>query len=145
MSLQLRCVTLLLGHNFGHPYILELTKSLNCLSFTITMIARRQLPKLVGARRYATVKFSENFDGQQPEVTKPKLSEFRNPLLHTFLIASTAFMGLNTLWNWLEYAQVEKELIEKSKMLEAEMQKALDEVKEDITPKSKWLKWSFWR
>lgn len=57
-------------------------------------------------------------------------------------------MALNTLWYSLEYEQVEQLLMEKSKQLEAEMQIALDDVREDIqkSTKSSWSSWlMFWK
>lgn len=56
-------------------------------------------------------------------------------------------MAFNTLWYSLEYEQVEQQLMEKSKQLEADLQLALDEVREDIQKSS--TSWSsklmFWR
>lgn len=90
------------------------------------------------------MKFSQNFDGSSPEPKKPSLKDFRYPLFHTFLLASTTFMGLNTLWYSLEYEQMEAQLQEKSKVLEAEMQTALDSVRDEIK-KPSWSWFSFWR
>ena len=96
--------------------------------------------------RCYSVKFSENFDGQHPAPTKPNLSEFKNPLLHTFLLASATYMALQALWSSLEYEHVEAELLEKSRALEAEMYQALEEARQDmVLAKSGWLsKLKFW-
>lgn len=116
-------------------------------SLLISMLkSLSRLPPRVPARCYS-IKFSENFDGQLPEPRKPTLRDFRYPLFHTFLLASTTFMALNTLWYSLEYEQVELLLIERSKQLEAEMQQALSEAREDIQKTSKtWTsKLMFWK
>lgn len=108
-----------------------------------------RFPKGRTVFRHYSVKFSPNFDGQSPEPKRPQLRDFRYPLFHTFLLASTTFMALNTLWYSLEYEQVEQQLIEQSKVLEAEMQQALDEAREDLqksSPKSSWTSWiKFWK
>lgn len=97
------------------------------------------------SRTYAAIKFNENFDN--PKLSpKPKLSQFKYPLFHTFLIASTAYMALNTLWYGLEYNEVEKKLREKSAKLEEEMNVALEEAKVELVdqkPKRSWI--FFWR
>lgn len=110
----------------------------------------RALPKLptrLANTRAYSVKFSQNFDGLMPEPKKPSLKDFKYPLFHTFLLASATFMGLNTLWYSLEYEQVEEQLKAKSRALEAEMQAALDGVREDIQKSSS--SWSsrflFWK
>lgn len=108
--------------------------------------ATRKIVK-VPSRCYS-VKFSENFDGQNPAPTKPKLSEFKNPLLHTFLLASATYMALQALWSGLEYEHVEAELLEKSKVLEAEMQSALETARQDMeaTNRHVWFpRLQFWK
>lgn len=110
----------------------------------------RQLPlaraRLHGTRRSYSVKFSENFDGHHPEATKPKIRDFRYPLFHTFLIASATYMGLNAVWSALEYKQVEKDLSAKSKLLEEDLQAALDAAKHEMkSSQSVWSKLAFWR
>lgn len=113
------------------------------------MISRRLAhAKLALPRRHYSVKFSENFDGQNPAPTKPTLGEFKNPLLHTFLLASATYMALQALWLALEYEHVEAELVAKSKVLETEMQKALDDARHEmaasIASKSWFSKLAFW-
>lgn len=100
-------------------------------------------PRLL--RSYSTVRFNENFNQQAPD-PKPKISQFKYPLYHTFLLASTAYMGFHVVWYHLEYKEVEKDLKEKAERLENEMQKALDEVRIEVVdskPKRSWL--TFWR
>lgn len=96
-------------------------------------------------RSYATIKFNEDFD--KPKTSpKPKISQFRYPLFHTFLIASTAYMALITLWYGLEYNEVENQLKEKSSKLEQELNAALEEAKVELIehkPKRSWL--FFWK
>ncbi|OBA23373.1 hypothetical protein METBIDRAFT_35330 [Metschnikowia bicuspidata var. bicuspidata NRRL YB-4993] len=104
--------------------------------------------KLVKAPyRFYSVKFSENFDGNHPAPTKPKLSEFKNPLLHTFLLASATYMALQALWSALEYEHVEAELLKKSQILETEMQEAIEDARKDMVPmKRGWLSsLKFWK
>lgn len=108
------------------------------------MLAAHTLRRL--SRRSYSIRFSENFDGLQAELVKPRLRDFKYPLFHTFLIASATFMGLNSLWYALEYEHVEKKLVEESKVLEAELQGALDEAQAEMSsPSSIWSTIAFWR
>lgn len=95
---------------------------------------KSQLPRLQRLPLYTrafSVKFSENFNGMLPQPTKPKLRDFRYPLFHSFLLASSVYMGLNCWWYALEYEQVENGLVREANELEAKLHKALEEVKEE--------------
>ncbi|PVH21458.1 hypothetical protein CXQ85_000438 [Candidozyma haemuli] len=96
-------------------------------------------------RFYSTVKFNENFNNPNPP-SKPTLSQFKNAFIHTFLIASSAYMALHTCWYLLEYKDVEKKLKHQAAELEEEMNAALNEAKNELIqqqPKKSWL--YFWR
>ncbi|QFZ28639.1 putative small nuclear ribonucleoprotein [Clavispora lusitaniae] len=113
------------------------------------LFLQRQLPIIYRVSRRSgrnySVKFSENFDGHV-QATKPRLADFRYPLFHTFLLASSVYMGLNALWYSLEYEQVENSLIKQANKLEDELQRTLEEVKsQHIKSADKWYsKLKFW-
>lgn len=71
----------------------------------------------------------------QPNTTKPSLGQFRAPLLHTFLVASTAYIGLHTVWAKLEYD-------ERKRVLERESNELEGRILELVNGKRKW--WWFW-
>lgn len=106
-----------------------------------TALASRTTPRLV---RFSSVRFSPDFD--QPQQKPPTLRDFRYPLFHTFLMASSAFMALNALWYALEYEEVEKQLVAESASLESALQLALDDAANDLTKRRSWASrlW-FWR
>lgn len=89
------------------------------------------------ARRFYSVRFPEHVGTIS---TKPKISEFKNPLLHTFLIASSTCLVLHSLWLSLEKVEREKELAGRAKEMEAEIQKIVDENKPKVAKK-----WWMWR
>ncbi|ODV78159.1 uncharacterized protein CANTADRAFT_7611 [Suhomyces tanzawaensis NRRL Y-17324] len=90
----------------------------------------RPAPRL--ARTLAKITFPEA--QAQP---KPKLSEFKNPLLHTFLVASSTCLVLHAVWLRLEYEVEEKKLAEKTKQLEDSIQDLLDEKRVEIERSNK--------
>lgn len=128
---------------------------LNRISATASLHAKMlslksQLPKLqrfaLSSREFS-VKFSENFDGLLPQPAKPKIRDFRYPLFHSFLLASSVYMGLNCWWYALEYEQVENKLLAQANELESKLQMALEEVKEehDLHSSRKWFsRIKFW-
>jgi hypothetical protein len=72
---------------------------------------------------------------------KPALSEFRDALLHCFLLASTTYVALHTVWYVLELAERERELAATAAALETRIQ-ALVDAKKAPPPRSRWF---FWR
>lgn len=97
--------------------------------------------------RALSVKFSENFDGQLAHPVKPKLRDFKYPLFHSFMLASSVYIGLNCWWYSLEYEQVEYKLLAEATELEENLQNALKEVKEehDLNLSRKWFaRLKFW-
>lgn len=92
------------------------------------------------------MRFSENFDGRTEPLTKPRIRDFKNPIIHTLLIASTAYMALNAVWYSLEYEHVEEDLRKESLALEQELQSALDDAQRDLLTQRSWGSiFSFWR
>lgn len=96
----------------------------------------------VTIRRYSRTKFPE--DGLVHD--KVKLSQFKFPLYNTFLVASSVYIFLNTIWFKLEHDEREKQLEIKSKQIEDEIQqlvnKKLVELKEIVLENKSW--WKFW-
>lgn len=88
------------------------------------------------SRSMTTVKLLE------PEVkeVKPKLSQFKNPLYHTFLVASSAYIFLHTMWFALEYEEEKKRLEAKSEALEKEIHGLVEEKKMELESKNRsWI------
>lgn len=89
-------------------------------------------------RRLSTKRFPEHTD----VATKPKLSQFKYPLYHSFLIASCTYIFLNTVWYKLEHDTVEALLLEQSAELELTIQGLVNEKKQELTQSKKlWWKW----
>lgn len=94
-------------------------------------------------RQYSTVRFSTQFDAANP---KPTLAQFKYPLFHVFLIASSTYMAMNAWWYALEYKEKEQKLQEAARALDLELQAVIDEKKAvhaESHPKKSWFR--FWR
>lgn len=85
-------------------------------------------------KQYSTVKFPQP---TQDLSTKPKLSQFKNPLFHTFLLASTTYIILHTIWLNLEFNEKKRTLEYQSKDLEEEIQNLVDDKKANIQNNNK--------
>lgn len=88
-----------------------------------------------GTRNYS-VRFPQTTEELNHE--KPTLSDFKNPLLHTFLIASSAYMALHIFVLSHEYEVEEQKLADKERSLEVEIEELLKQKKQ-----KKWF--SLWR
>jgi hypothetical protein len=89
-------------------------------------------------RRSYSIRFPEHIG---EVATKPKISEFKTPLLNTFLIASSTCLVFHSLWLSLEYVEREKELSARAKVLENEIQSIVDVKKEGIVTKKWYWLW----
>lgn len=94
-------------------------------------------------RRLSNVHFSENFDGSVPQ--KPLLKNFRTAFINFFLLLSAVFMVCNTVWYRLEYDHVKKDLEAESSRLEAQLESAMANAKDDLEKKSFLSKLMFWK
>lgn len=76
-------------------------------------------------------------------VVKPQISQFKGPLLHTFLLASTTYIVLQTVWMNLEYSEKRAELEAESKSLEDKIQRLVDAKKHEFDGRNR--TWWFWK
>lgn len=106
--------------------------------FLLILMLRQGLR--IGIRKYSSIKFPQEFKTANNE--KPTLSQFRNPLFHTFLIASSTYMLIHLFVSVSEYESEEKVLLKQEKDLESEIQSLID-VKAAQVPKKRW--YFFWR
>ncbi|KAK6455030.1 uncharacterized protein RJT20DRAFT_54241 [Scheffersomyces xylosifermentans] len=111
----------------------------------VKSVARKTLSPL---RSYSTVKFPEA--GFQPKQIqqKPQIRQFANPLLHAFLIASTTYIVLHSIWIRLEREEKEQVLTQRSKELEETIQTLLNQKKQELETSSdgrKWYKLWLWK
>lgn len=98
---------------------------------------RAPLSRRLFARRYS-VRFATEFDELNK---KPTIGQFKYPLFHVFLIASSTYMAMNAWWYALEYEQTEKKLKEQSAVLDSQLQAALEEInatKKELLHKKHW-------
>ncbi|CAK7901229.1 hypothetical protein CAAN1_06S03070 [[Candida] anglica] len=86
-------------------------------------------------RRHYSVKFP------QTSAPAPTVGQFRNPLLHCFLLASSTYIVLHTVWLSLEYEHREKELKKSTELLESRIQTYVD-ARSTADKSKKW--WKFW-
>ncbi|CUM62918.1 uncharacterized protein PRCAT00000478001 [Priceomyces carsonii] len=97
----------------------------------------------VHSRRLSEVKFPE----EQVDPSKPKIKEFKYPLFHTFLIASTTYVLLNSLYLKLEQEEKQNELLKRNEELENSIQILVNEKEQELRAKQK--KWysifNLWR
>lgn len=84
----------------------------------------------VGFKRFYTT------SNPSTAILKPKISQFKTPLLHTFLIASTTYLLLNTIAMTLEYEEEKQKIETLEKSIESEIQTAIDNKKKQL--ESKW-------
>ncbi|KAK6198926.1 uncharacterized protein RJT21DRAFT_52552 [Scheffersomyces amazonensis] len=97
------------------------------------------------SRFYSTIQLSQLQNAQPP---KPQIKQFSNPLFHTFLIASSAYILLHSWWISLEYENKEKELIAESKRLEELVQDIINEKQAELINREssrKWYKLWLWK
>lgn len=92
-------------------------------------------------RTLATVRFPEG----APAPPKPLIGQFSGPLLHTFLIASTVYISLQSVWLALECGEKKEELLVRERVLEAEIQALVDEKRALLAPESWWRGLRLWR
>lgn len=98
---------------------------------------------LKNARYYSFVNFPQ---GNYVDAPKPTLGQFKTALFHCFLIASTTYITLHTIWMNLHSSETEENLIEKTKSLEGKIQLLVDEKKNEIESKKKWTSiLKFWK
>ena len=94
-------------------------------------------------RSYSYVKFPQ---GDSIESQKPTLSQFKNPLFHCFLIASTTYIVLHIVWTSLSSSEKEAKLIEKTRVLEDRIQELVDEKKDKFESTRRWSNmFKFWK
>lgn len=94
-------------------------------------------------RSYSYVNFPQ---GNSIEPRKPTLSQFKNPLFHCFLIASTTYIVLHIVWTSLSSSEKEAKFIEKTKVLEDRIQQLVDERKNEFESTRKWSNmFKFWK
>lgn len=94
-------------------------------------------------RSYSYVNFPQ---GDSIESPKPTLSQFKNPLFHCFLIASTTYIVLHIVWTSLSSSEKEAKFIEKTKVLEDRIQQLVDERKNEFESTRKWSNMlKFWK
>ncbi|KAK6462662.1 hypothetical protein DFJ63DRAFT_169367 [Scheffersomyces coipomensis] len=106
----------------------------------------RSSKSILTKRSYSTVNFSHI--NEAPKAPKPQIRQFSNPLLHTFLFASSTYILLNSIWLSLEHENKEKELLAKSKLLEDTIQELLDQKKVELEHSEssrKWYKLWLWK
>ncbi|CUM54124.1 uncharacterized protein AC631_04744 [Debaryomyces fabryi] len=105
-------------------------------------IARRNILYKI-LRGYSYVNFPL---GDSTEPLKPTLSQFKNPLFHCFLIASTTYIVLHIVWINLSSSEKEAKFIEKTKVLEDRIQQLVDDRKNEYESKRKWSNvFKFWK
>ncbi|CAH6723093.1 hypothetical protein CLIB1444_13S00166 [[Candida] jaroonii] len=83
-----------------------------------------------GSRRLYSTEFPTNIN------SKPNISQFKTPLLHTFLIASTTYLLLNTIAMTLEYEEEKQKIENLEKSIEFEIQTVIDNKKKQL--ESRW-------
>lgn len=84
--------------------------------------------------------------GNSAEPPKPTLSQFKNPLFHCFLIASTTYIVLHTIWINLSSSEKEAKFIEKTGVLEDRIQQLVDDRKNAYESKRTWYNvFKFWK
>lgn len=91
--------------------------------------------------------FSTKFPEHAMIQQKPQLSQFKFPLYNTFLIASSVYIFLNTVWYKLEHDEREKELTIKAKLIEDEIQQLVDSKKvefQEIVQQEQKSWWKVW-
>ncbi|EGV65221.1 hypothetical protein CANTEDRAFT_102588 [Yamadazyma tenuis ATCC 10573] len=93
----------------------------------IPLLNRQAISRSVGVRNYSSIKFPQAANEIVHE--KPNLSQFKNPLLHTFLIASSTYMVLHIIALIDQYDEEEKILSREEKVLEEKIQSIIDETK----------------
>lgn len=76
-------------------------------------------------RNYSKVQFPQE-SKEYVSSDKPTLSQFKNPLLHFFLIASSTYIIMNGICITLENKEREKEIIKEQKSLESKIQTHFD-------------------
>lgn len=79
--------------------------------------------------------------------SRPKLADFRWPLLNTFLVALATCAGLNSLWYALEYKEEHQKLQSTAAELENKIQDLVDAKKARVdaeVAKSKKSWWKIW-
>lgn len=99
-----------------------------------------RVPLNFSKRKYSNIKFPQEF--KQVNNEKATIGQFRNPLFHTFLIASSTYMLIHLFVSIYEYQQEEKCLLKEEKDLEHEIQAIIDE-KASKVPTKRW--YLFWR
>lgn len=75
-------------------------------------------------RRYVSTRFPLT---ESESMKKPKISEFKYPLYHTFVIAAGTFLLLDLLWTSFEYNIKEKEYEQRTRELEVQIKDFLNE------------------
>lgn len=75
-------------------------------------------------RNYVSAKFPL---AESENRKKPKISEFKYPLYHTFVIAAGTFLLLDLLWTSFEHNIREKEYEQRTKELEVQIKEHLNE------------------
>lgn len=87
-------------------------------------------------RKYSNVKFPQ---GNDIEPGKPTIGQFKTPLFHCFLIASTTYITLQAVWISLTREEKEEEFISETKALEEKVQHLVEEKKNELDYKrNKW-------
>ena len=79
-------------------------------------------------KRSYSVKFPQ--DHQELNESKPNISQFKYPLFHTFLIASTTYMVLHAVSLSIDIGDEEKKYSEEEADLEQEIKTIVDQKKE---------------
>lgn len=93
----------------------------------MSMILQRASRALPRGYRHYSVKFPQSVEELQPQ--KPKVGQFKTPLFHTFLIASSTYMFLHMVGLALEHEEEQKLYIQAEKELETEIQTLVDQKK----------------
>lgn len=94
-------------------------------------------------RSYSYVNFPQ---GDSIESRKPTLSQFKNPLFHCFLIASTTYIVLHIVYTSISCSEKEELFIERTKVLEDRIQQLVDEKKNKLESTRKWSNmFKFWK
>ena len=94
-------------------------------------------------RSYSYVNFPQ---GDSIESPKPTLSQFKNPLFHCFLVASTTYIVLHTVWTNLNSSEKEERFIDKTKAFEDRIQQLVDKKRNELESKKSWSHvFKFWK